>query len=194
MEAYWGSGGIAPCILDLGSRWRWVVSFTPRPLYPQGKRPWYPLDRRMGGPQNWSGRGGEEKNSSPLPGLEPPIIQPIAQRCTAPVIRLFQITHGNKWFSRLVEQNLETFPRKHADGPKEGVLRWREGEAILRQHLCQKIFFSFRVLQAERMQDYFRVSTVFSRASRTRNICVLWPLQFLSHIKNSMLTQSFMTY
>jgi hypothetical protein len=25
---------------------------------PQGKSPWYPLDRRLGGPQNRSGRGG----------------------------------------------------------------------------------------------------------------------------------------
>jgi hypothetical protein len=39
MKAYWGSGGIVPRILDLGSRWRWVISFTPRPLYPQGKSP-----------------------------------------------------------------------------------------------------------------------------------------------------------
>jgi hypothetical protein len=31
-------------------------------LYPQGKSPWYPLDRRPGGPQSWSGCGGEEKN------------------------------------------------------------------------------------------------------------------------------------
>jgi hypothetical protein len=30
--------------LNLGTRWRWVVSFTPLPLYPQGKRPRYPLD------------------------------------------------------------------------------------------------------------------------------------------------------
>jgi hypothetical protein len=29
-----------------------MVSFTSRPLYPQGKSPWYPLDRRLGGPQN----------------------------------------------------------------------------------------------------------------------------------------------
>jgi hypothetical protein len=62
MKAYWGSGGIAPRI-DLGTRWRRVVSFTPRPLYPQGKSPWYPLDRRLSGPQNRSGRGGEEKNA-----------------------------------------------------------------------------------------------------------------------------------
>jgi hypothetical protein len=29
--------GIALCILNLGSRWRWLVSFTLRPLYPRGK-------------------------------------------------------------------------------------------------------------------------------------------------------------
>jgi hypothetical protein len=31
MKAYWRSGGIAPRLLDLGTRCRWVVSFTPRP-------------------------------------------------------------------------------------------------------------------------------------------------------------------
>jgi hypothetical protein len=36
-----------------------MVSFTPRPLYPQGKSPWYPLDRRLGGPQSYSGCCGE---------------------------------------------------------------------------------------------------------------------------------------
>jgi len=49
MKAYWESGCIVPLILDLGTRWRWVVSSTPRPLYPQGRSPWYPLDRRLGG-------------------------------------------------------------------------------------------------------------------------------------------------
>jgi hypothetical protein len=34
---------------------------------PLGKEPGYPLDRRLGGPQGRSGRGGEEKNSKPLP-------------------------------------------------------------------------------------------------------------------------------
>jgi hypothetical protein len=42
-----------------------VVSFTPRSLYPQGKTPWYPLDRRLGGIQSRYGRGAEEKNSQP---------------------------------------------------------------------------------------------------------------------------------
>jgi hypothetical protein len=55
MKAYWGSGGIAPSILDRDTVWRWVVSFMPQPLYRQGKSPWDPLDRRLGGPQSWSG-------------------------------------------------------------------------------------------------------------------------------------------
>jgi hypothetical protein len=69
MKTYWGSRGIAPGILDLGTRWRWVVSFAPWPLYPQGKSPSYTLDRRLGGLQSRSGRGGEEKNS-PAPRHE----------------------------------------------------------------------------------------------------------------------------
>jgi hypothetical protein len=84
MKAYWGSGGIAPLILDLGTRWRFVVSFTPRPLYSQGKSPWYPLDRRLGGPQSRSGRGGEDKIPSPCRKSNPrtPIVQPLGQRYT----------------------------------------------------------------------------------------------------------------
>jgi hypothetical protein len=40
--------------------WRWMVSFTPRPLYPRGKSPRYPLYRRLGGFQSPSGRRGYE--------------------------------------------------------------------------------------------------------------------------------------
>jgi len=29
------SGGIGPRSLKLGTRWRWLVSFTPHPLYPE---------------------------------------------------------------------------------------------------------------------------------------------------------------
>jgi hypothetical protein len=46
--------------LDLGTSWRWVVSFKARPLYPRRKSLRYPLDRRLGGPQSRSGRRGEE--------------------------------------------------------------------------------------------------------------------------------------
>jgi hypothetical protein len=56
--------------LDLGTIWRWVVSFTPLPLYLRGKGLQYPLDRRLGGAQILSRRCGEEKNLA-LPGIEP---------------------------------------------------------------------------------------------------------------------------
>jgi hypothetical protein len=38
-EDVWGSGCIDPHVLDLGTSWRWVVSFMPWPLYPRGKSP-----------------------------------------------------------------------------------------------------------------------------------------------------------
>jgi hypothetical protein len=88
MKTYWGSGGIALRILDFRTRWRWVVSFTLGPLYPKGKSPLYPLDRRLGGHQSRPERGGEKKNSRHLPGLEPPILQPVAQRYNTELCRL----------------------------------------------------------------------------------------------------------
>jgi hypothetical protein len=32
VKVYFGSGSIAPQILDLGARWMWVVNFMPRSL------------------------------------------------------------------------------------------------------------------------------------------------------------------
>jgi hypothetical protein len=55
-----------------------VVSFTPRPLYLRGKSPWYPLDRRSGGPQSRSGRRGEVKILA-TPGLELRPLRPPAR-------------------------------------------------------------------------------------------------------------------
>jgi hypothetical protein len=58
--------------LDLGTRWRWVVSFTPLPLYHLGKRPW-----KLGEPQSRGGRCGEDKNLAPA-GNRTPAIQSVA--------------------------------------------------------------------------------------------------------------------
>jgi hypothetical protein len=68
-----------------------VVSSTLQPLYSQGKSPWYPLERRLSGPQSQSEHGGEEKNSRPLPGLEPPIIYPVDQRYITELFRLLKL-------------------------------------------------------------------------------------------------------
>jgi hypothetical protein len=81
-EGVFESGGIAPRILDLSTRWRWSAS-RPSRFIPQGKIPWCPLDKRLGEPQSRSGRCGEGKNSQALSRLETPITQTVTQRYTA---------------------------------------------------------------------------------------------------------------
>jgi len=72
MKGYWGSGDMAPRILDFGTRWgEWSASRPSR---------FSPRQRASGthwigdcGPQNRSGRGCEERSPRPLPGHEPPM-------------------------------------------------------------------------------------------------------------------------
>jgi hypothetical protein len=58
--------------------------FAPLPLYPKGKRRWYPLDRRLGGPRAVLDTVVRRKLPSPLRESKPstPIVQPVAQRYT----------------------------------------------------------------------------------------------------------------
>jgi hypothetical protein len=67
MRTYWGVEVLLHALFDRGTIWRCVVSFTSRPLYPKGKSPRHPLDRRLGGPQSQSGHGVEKKNSQSPP-------------------------------------------------------------------------------------------------------------------------------
>jgi hypothetical protein len=53
------------------------------------------VDRSLDGPQSQPGRGGEEKNSQLLPGLEPSIIQPVTQRCTTELSQLHTLIIAN---------------------------------------------------------------------------------------------------
>jgi hypothetical protein len=66
-----GEWSYSSTILDLGTRWRWVVRFIPKSFYSQGKSPQYPLNRRLGGLQSQSGCYGEEKNLFHLTGTKP---------------------------------------------------------------------------------------------------------------------------
>jgi len=79
-ESVLGSGIIALRILNLGIKWKWVVSFMHRPLYPRVKSPRCPLDRRLVGPQSRSGRGGEKKKNpvSAPAGIWTSVAQPVA--------------------------------------------------------------------------------------------------------------------
>jgi hypothetical protein len=75
-------------ILDPSTRWRWVVSFTSLPPYLR-----YPFYRKLGGPQNPSGRYGREKHLLPLSRNRTLIVQPVAQslyRLSYPGSSVFQ--------------------------------------------------------------------------------------------------------
>jgi hypothetical protein len=72
MKTYWTSGGIAPSILDFGTRWRSVVSFTTPVALPPGKEPLVPTGQEPGwAPEHvWMLWWGEEFPASD--GLESP--------------------------------------------------------------------------------------------------------------------------
>jgi hypothetical protein len=73
-----GTSCIGSRILDLDTSWKWVISFTPRPLYLLRKIPSYPFDRRLSGPQSRSIRHGEQKHLAPT-GTRTPTPRPSSQ-------------------------------------------------------------------------------------------------------------------
>jgi hypothetical protein len=82
MKEYLGNGGIAPRILDLGTRWRWVFSFMPRPLTPRERAPGTHWIIRWVGPGAGLDAVVKRKIPSPCRDSNPPIIQPVVQRYT----------------------------------------------------------------------------------------------------------------
>lgn len=66
----WGSQGICPLVLSLGTRLRWLVSFVHQHLYIWGKSSLCALNRRLGGLQGWSWHFGEDKHILYLVGIQ----------------------------------------------------------------------------------------------------------------------------
>jgi hypothetical protein len=64
------SGCVERRFVDLGFSWKWMVSFTPQPLYAR-ESPQYSLYMRLVGPQSRSGRHREEKILYPTGTLTP---------------------------------------------------------------------------------------------------------------------------
>ena len=76
--AHRGSRGIALPFHDHGSRRGEGSASRPGRSLPPGKT-WYPLYRRLGGPQ---GRSGQVRKISPSPGFDPRTVQPVASHYT----------------------------------------------------------------------------------------------------------------
>jgi hypothetical protein len=76
-----GEWSYSSTILDLGSRWRWVVSFTPRPIYLRGNSFQYSLNRRILGPRSAMDAVEKIKSLAPV-GNRTLAVQPIVRRCT----------------------------------------------------------------------------------------------------------------
>jgi hypothetical protein len=70
MKAYSGSRTIAQFILTLGTRWRRMVNFKSRPLYPRERTP-VPIEQVGAWPLGTFWALGKEKDFLPLPGFEP---------------------------------------------------------------------------------------------------------------------------
>jgi hypothetical protein len=130
-----------PHFLDLGSRWRWVVSITSRPLFYRLKNPRYPLDTRLGGPQSRCGRHGEEKILDPT-GIRTPTPRSSSLRYPGSYKYMYHVTlkvhpamlsaeSANAWLKFLASLRAEPsrqageFPRRES-----GMATWQTG----RQH------------------------------------------------------------
>jgi hypothetical protein len=74
VKAYRGTRGVAPLILKLGARWKWVFTIAPLPLYPREKIRPVPIEEEAG----WSGVFGEQRNLLSMPGFELQIAQSVA--------------------------------------------------------------------------------------------------------------------
>jgi hypothetical protein len=76
MKTYMWEWRYSPDILNLGTGWSWMVSFTRLPLHLWRKSLLYTLDSRLVGPQSWSERCGEKKYCRAGNGTR--VVQPVA--------------------------------------------------------------------------------------------------------------------
>jgi hypothetical protein len=130
MKMYRGIYGcIDPRLLDLSTSWRWMVSFTSRSLYPRGKSPQWPLDRRLGGPQSRSRGSNLARNI--LISVDP---------------RKGCVVERNEWGGReviwmLVEEGGNCFFGNASDLTSEGTSAFKRGVMLYYSctSICEKI-------------------------------------------------------
>jgi hypothetical protein len=109
INTYWG-WRIAPCILNLCSRWRWMVSFTSRPVYSEAKVPGRRTNSIEGSVVPWAGLDVLLKRILPLhAGNWTMVIHSIllAELCAVSVTRLCRVEWDGCmwWICRDTERN-----------------------------------------------------------------------------------------
>jgi hypothetical protein len=110
MKMYGGADVQIHIYLTLAQVWRWMVSFTPRPLYPQRKNPWYPLYRRLHGSQVQCGLCGE--NSWPQTSTPQPCSQSLTE-CSIPAYVCTQLISIKESFcNSWIRASKNSFPRR----------------------------------------------------------------------------------
>ena len=77
MQTYTGSRDLAQLTLNIGTRCKWIVSFTPRPLYSPWKKAQCTWDKRPKGPRTSSDV--LERNLLSPSGIEPRTVQSTVQ-------------------------------------------------------------------------------------------------------------------
>jgi hypothetical protein len=84
MKTYWGVEVQLHAYFDLGTRWRWLVSFIPRQLYPRERAPGTHWIGSWVGPRAVLDAVVKRKIPSPHRELNrrTPIVQPVVQRFT----------------------------------------------------------------------------------------------------------------
>jgi len=74
-----GSLGRDPFVLNHGTRWECVVTFTPRPSYLQGRSCLYIFGRKLGGANNLFECCGQDRDVLILPDIKPRFLSCLAQ-------------------------------------------------------------------------------------------------------------------
>jgi hypothetical protein len=108
-------------ILNLGIRWRWVISFTPLSRYLKEKNPRYQFYRRLDEPQSRFKYYGEEKNLLSLPGIElrflgRPYCSLVAIPTNTNLHTKSHLKYCNGFYQRIARQRL----RKHVPTRNNG--------------------------------------------------------------------------
>jgi len=135
MEAYWGSAGIyLHAFFDLGTRWMWVVSFTPWPLYLHGKSPGTQWIGGWVGPRAVLDAVVKSKIPSPCQKSNPRtlIVQAIAQHYTNwSIMAPFYTAHVNKKrFINLMFTSLEFHAGSHYTHKLGTVYEFKEKKNV----------------------------------------------------------------